>query len=151
MKGLNFGLLFGEQLKGGVTPHALALSAGFAFTLGVNPFLGTTTGLCFVFALLFRLNQPLIQALNYLVFPLQLICIPIFLHIGESVLSVPHLTLDVKQLPLQFVSDWRSFLSAYGMAGLHALLAWALLAPAGGAIIYSALRLFLERMKRRII
>ena len=61
-----------SQVSGpGITPEKIALSVALGITLGVTPVLGSTSILCFLAAVVFRLNAPAIQLVNYFVYPLQ--------------------------------------------------------------------------------
>ena len=51
-------VLIREQITQGANPHGLALSCAVAITLGTVPLLGTTTLLCFIAGLIFKVNQP---------------------------------------------------------------------------------------------
>jgi uncharacterized protein (DUF2062 family) len=139
--------IFYQQISQGVSPKELALSCSLALVFGIFPLLGTTTVLCLLAGLYFRLNQPVLQTLNYLFSPLQLIGIPLFLYLGESALGLPHLVLNPLEIPGQFASDWRLFLSQYGMAGVHAILAWAIIAPILGMVTYYFSKKIFDQMK----
>ncbi len=82
-----------ELLRQGVTPEKIALSIVFGVTLGVFPVLGSTTALCAVAALAFRLNLPAIQIVNYFVYPLQIALLIPFFRVGEKLFGVEHLPL----------------------------------------------------------
>lgn len=138
------------QITQGATPHGLALTSAFAVSLGLFPLIGSTTILCFVFALIFRLNQPLIQSLNYLMFPIQILFMPVFLYIGETILQVPHITINPADVVRQFSEDPRLSFTLYGMAGLHAILAWVLIAPIIGTVLYFPIRFLLQNFSRRL-
>jgi uncharacterized protein (DUF2062 family) len=87
-----------ELLRQGVTPEKIALSIVCGITLGVFPVLGSTTLLCAVAALAFRLNLPAIQLVNYFVYPLQIaLLIPLF-RLGEKLFGARHLPLSVQQI-----------------------------------------------------
>ena len=135
-----------QQIKRGATAHGLAMSCGFAFSLGIVPLLGTSTFLCLIFGHLFKLNHPLMQAVNYLIYPLQIIFIPIFLYVGETILQEPHLSINPSELVQQFSADYRQFFSVFGMAGLHAALSWLLISPILGLICYAILRPVFKRL-----
>ena len=67
------------QLKQGITPQQIALTLALGAVLGIFPILGATTALCALAGVWLRLNQPLIQLVNYLVYPLQLaLLIPLY-------------------------------------------------------------------------
>ena len=138
-----------SQLTQGVSPHSLALSCALAFVLGTFPIVGATTIIIFFVALYLSLNQPIMQALNYALTPVHLILLPVFLRIGEWILNEPPITINPLTMVSQFTSDWRLFLSQYGMAGLHAVLAWALIAPVVGVVIFYSLRPVFEKIQRK--
>ena len=55
-------------MRQGLTTEKVALSLAFGIVLGVFPILGSTTILCAVAALIFRLTT--IQLVNYLLYPI---------------------------------------------------------------------------------
>lgn len=136
-----------SQLTQGVTPHGLALTCAFALTLGIFPILGSTTILCFLAALLFRLNQPVIQILNYIVYPLQIVLLPFFLKAGQVLFKAPPLTIDPEVLMKEFAADWQAFLSRYTIAGLQGIAVWCLVAPFLGVLVYFVMKPLMKKMK----
>ena len=54
-----------QQLTQGLSPEKIALTVAVGLTIAVNPIIGTTTILCFFAAWALRLNQPIIQAINW--------------------------------------------------------------------------------------
>ncbi len=142
-------LLTEQQLKQGVTPHGLALTCGFALCFSVIPVLGTSTLLCFIFATIFRLNQPLIQLLNYIFYPLQFILLPLFFLFGEAISNSPHISINPEKMLLLAKEDWHTFLLQYGLAGWHAFLAWLLVLPIMLAVIYFSTRPIFAKIKGR--
>ena len=141
--------LISEQLRQGVTPKGLAMTCAFALSLSVFPLIGTTTLLCLFFGNLFKLNQPLLHALNYIFYPLQFLCIPLFLFAGEAILGLPHLIIHPTEMVQQFTANWRQFLRLYTMAGLQAAFAWCLLAPFAGLITFLVIKPVFEKAKRK--
>lgn len=138
------------QLRQGIAPDEIALTLAFAATLGVFPILGTTTLLCAAVAAVLRLNQPLMQLANYLVYPAQLALLLPFCRAGEWLLGQPglpvfsagELAARLRAGPLQFLID-------YGLFALGGVAAWTLVAPVCAAAIYFALRPPLRRLARR--
>lgn len=72
-----------QVLTYGLSPFQLAITLSFGITLGLFPFIGLTTILCFVFAFVFRLNLIVIQLVNWIVAPLQLALLVPFYQIGN--------------------------------------------------------------------
>jgi uncharacterized protein (DUF2062 family) len=138
-----------DQLTQGVTPHGLALTVAFAVTLGIFPVLGSTTVLCFLAALFFRLNQPVIQILNYVVYPLQILVLPFFLKAGQRLFQAPELTVDLELWLKEFAADASGFLVRYSWVGLRGIVVWLLVAPPLGLLVYFSMKPLLVRMDLR--
>ncbi|MBA4137425.1 MAG: DUF2062 domain-containing protein [Opitutus sp.] len=134
------------QLTQGVTPEKLALTLGLGLACGVFPFLGFTTALCFVAALALRLNQPIIQILNQLLWPVQLAGIPLFVALGQMLYGAAPVPVDPPEIARIFTEAPREFWTRFGLMGLHALTAWLLVAPVLVATCYFAFRPLLRKL-----
>lgn len=66
----------------GLTPQKLALTLCIGFALGIMPLLWGTTLICIMLAHFFRLNHAALQAVNYLLYPLQLTLLVPFFKLG---------------------------------------------------------------------
>jgi uncharacterized protein (DUF2062 family) len=128
-----------SQLTQGVTPHKIALSVALGFSLGVFPVLGTTTTLCAIAAVRLRLNQPIIQLVNWLVYPLQLAWILIFIRVGEWIMHAPYMTFSLPELIQKFHDSPVNFFQEFGLAALQGVVAWLFIAPFLSTITYSLL------------
>jgi uncharacterized protein (DUF2062 family) len=117
------------QLKQGITDKKIALTIALGLTLGIFPILGATTLLCFLAALTLKLNQPILQVVNYLVSALQLVLIIAFVRIGEWVVRAPRVNFSVPELMRKFHASPRKFMQEFGMTGLHGIEGWLLVAP----------------------
>lgn len=143
--------LLRSQLTQGATPRKLALTLGLGAALGVFPVLGTTTALCLGAGLWLRLNQPLLQLVNYLVYPLQLALLIPFYRAGERVFSAaPVPLLSVTDLVQRFQDGPWQFVLDYARVGLYGVVAWSLVAPLLVGLCYLALRPLLEALARRL-
>ena len=139
------------QLKQGITPEKIALTLALGGLLGVFPILGASTALCAIAAIWLRLNQPIIQLVNYLVYPLQLLLLLPFYRAGETLFGQPHVPIfSVVELidrfragPLQFVVD-------YGMVALYGIVVWCLIAPVMALALYHMLRPVLNRLSGQV-
>jgi len=117
-------------LKQGFTPAALARAIALGTVCGVFPFFGATTLLTLGTGLAFRLNQPVMQTVNQLLGPVQLVLIPVFVQGGAWMLgadtdqfSVTAMLSAARGLPV-----WE-FLQQFGQAGIYAFVAWLAAAP----------------------
>ena len=135
-----------DLLRQGITPEKIALSLAFGIGLGVFPVLGSTTILCALAAVLFRLNLPSIQLVNYFVYPLQLGLLIPFFRFGELLFRSPHVSLS---LAIIFESIKRSAwqtTKTYWTVGWHAMVAWCLVGPAAIWILYLVLAPIMRRL-----
>lgn len=126
------------QLKQGLSPRQLSLTVAIGVALGLFPIMGTTTLLCFVAALVLRLNQPIIQAANWLVAWAQPPLILLFVRIGESLVGAEAMPLNPMELATEFNASPSAFLERFGQTGLHGILGWSVIAApaaAGGAVL----------------
>lgn len=137
------------QLRQGITPDKIALTVALGSLLAIFPILGSTTLLCAIFAAWLRLNQPVIQLVNYLMYPLQLVLLIPFYRAGEW-FGAPHLALSIPQLVERFTQGPLQFMLDFGTIALGGIAAWFVLAPPAIALIYFGLRLPLRATARRI-
>ena len=138
-----------DLLRQGVTPEKIALSIVFGVTLGVFPAPGSTTALCAVAALVFRLNLPAIQIVNYFVYPLQIALLIPFFRLGEKLFGAPHLPLSVPQIYAMIHASASGAIRALWTTTWHAIVVWGFLAPIAGIVLYLALVPLLRRLARR--
>jgi uncharacterized protein (DUF2062 family) len=138
-----------ELLRQGVTPEKIALSIVFGVTLGVFPVLGSTTALCAIAALAFRLNLPAIQLVNYFVYPLQIALLIPFFRLGEKLFGAQHLPLSVTQIYAMIHASMTGAIRALWATTWHAIVVWALLAPVTAGFLYVVLAASLRRVARR--
>jgi uncharacterized protein (DUF2062 family) len=132
------------QLRQGITPEKLALTLALGGVIGILPVLGATTLLCGIAGVALRLNQPLIQVVNYLVYPLQIALLLPFMHAGAW-LGAPELTLSMTELMARLEAAPGQFILDFGLIGLGAVGIWLLVAPPLAALTYFTLRPMLRR------
>lgn len=134
------------QLMQGVTAPKIALSIALGISLGVFPVIGTTTALCAIAGIRLKLNQPIIQLVNWLVYPLQLALILAFVRIGEWITHAPQVNFSVPELIQTFHDSPLKFLQEFGICQLQGVVAWLFIAPVFTAIVFFALLPSLKRM-----
>ncbi len=117
------------ELRQGVTPEALATAVATGAALGLLPFLGATTAACALAGRLARLNHLALQLTNYLLAPAQVLLIVPFVRLGEWVVGAEPVAIDLPTIVRVFTETPGLFFARFGLAGLHAALGWALVAP----------------------
>src|SRR5690606_29488547 len=72
-------------LTHGVTPDKVAATLAVGTACSLFPFLGFTTMLNLGVGLWLRMNQPILQALNYALTPVHLVMIVVYVRVGERI------------------------------------------------------------------
>lgn len=126
------------QLTQGITPEKIALTVAVGSALALFPILGTTTLLCFLVALALRLNQPIIQLINQALWPIHIPAIFAFVRFGEKIFGVHHEHLSIRAMHTQLWDEPSRFFHTFGAAVLHAVVAWAIIAPFYLVVVYYA-------------
>jgi uncharacterized protein (DUF2062 family) len=125
-----------ELLRQGATPEKLALSIALGAVFGLLPAIGCNTTLCALIALIWRLNLPAIQLVNYFLYPLQIALLIPFFRLGEKLFRAPHLPLSVSQIYAFAHANLWGAIQLLWTTTWHAMVAWALLAPFAAALLY---------------
>ena len=135
-----------DLLTQGITPEKIALSIAFGLVLGVFPALGWTTLLCLLVAVWLKLNVPAMQLVNYLAYPLQLVLLVPLLRAGEFLFRAPKLTISLPQILAMIRADVWHAITALWVATMHAIVAWAVVAPLAIYLLYKILAPILTRL-----
>ena len=123
------------QLRQGLSPERMAWSLALGLGAGVSPLVGSSTGLCILLALAFRLNQVVMQVANYLAYPLQLALLIPFIRLGERLFGAPRLPLSIEVLSNALRADAWATLHTFWTSLWHAGVAWLLIAPLGSTLL----------------
>lgn len=139
-----------DQIRQGLSPHEIALTLAVGICLSVPPMLGTTTILCALAAVLLRLNQPLIQAVNVLAYPLQLALLVPFLRAGEWLFRAPHTPLSPARILAMGTADPIGTIRSLWTVGWHGAVVWAFASVPAALIVYLVAKPALERLAARV-
>jgi hypothetical protein len=138
------------QLTQGLTPHKIALTIAIGSSIAMFPIFGTTTLICLLIGIVMRLNQPIMQAVNYACTPIHVIFIPACFHWGERLFSVRHSVPEWRHLKAFLPQSWDEIVEQPGVVfhnlmrvvhdysgvALHAIVLWAILVPFWATTIY---------------
>ncbi len=124
------------QLTQGITPEKIALTIAVGSACALFPILGTTTLLCFLAALLLRLNQPITQLINQAFWPVHVPAIFGCIRLGEWIFHVPHASFNIRHMRELLWDHPAQFLHDYGATAVQAVVAWAVLAPIYITLVY---------------
>lgn len=134
-------------LRQGITPEKIALSIAFGLALGVFPVIGATTLLCALAAIVFRLNLPAIQLVNYFASPLQIALLLPFIRLGEFLFRVARpIPFSITQILEMIRADVGHAIATLWTSTMHAIAAWGLVGPVVVFLFYRLLTPLLRRL-----
>ncbi len=151
------------QLTQGITPEKIALTLAVGSACALFPILGTTILLCFVVGVVLRLNQPLIQLVNALFTVPHILIVYGLIRLGDLMFGVPQPRFTVSEFVIRrphsipnlwsiLLTLWREhglYFHRFGEIALHALVAWAVVAPVWIFLVYRLTRPALTRAAAR--
>ena len=123
-------------LTQGITAEKIALSLSFGIVLGVFPVLGSTSLLCAAAAVIFGLNLPAIQLVNWLIYPLQLVLFLPLVRLGEMFFRAAPLRLSLSQILAMIRADLPHAVATLWLAEVHAMTAWLLIGLPASFLLY---------------
>ena len=136
-------------LRLGLTPDAMAWGVAVGMVVGVFPIFGLTTLVAAAVAIVFRLNMPLVQTVNYLMTPFHLLMILPWIRIGCWIFGWPGGHLTPAEILRHFTNDgWNAVFILWDIT-LRAVGAWCLMVPLALPLIYALLRPFFKKWAAR--
>lgn len=131
----------------GITPDRVALTLGVGSVCSLFPFLGFTSLLNLGVGLKLRLNQPLLQTLNQVLGPAQLVMIVVYVRLGEWLWRAQDERFTITEMLKVFrEASLGEFLQQFGWAGIHAFTAWTVTSPLLLATVFYLARPALRRL-----
>jgi|GEM_PF-747407 len=131
------------------SPEKVVWSLLFGFYLGLFPVLGSTTVLCLLFTLIFRLNLLTVQAVQFSLFPFQLVLINPFMKAGRVLFfSSKEVVPDVSASQFTGAEGWHQIGYLFeSVAG--GVLVWFLFSVCTGFFLYRFLLRFVSNYLSR--
>ncbi|MGA2115877.1 MAG: DUF2062 domain-containing protein [Bryobacteraceae bacterium] len=139
-----------DLLRQGITPEKIALSIALGITLGVTPVLGSTTILCFLAAVFFRLNLSAIQLVSWVVYPPQLALLIPFIRMGEWIFAPRPAGISLTQILNLIHTDVWSAIATLWTAIMHGLVAWLALGLLASPVIYLVLAAAMRKLSAAV-
>jgi hypothetical protein len=133
------------QLTQGATPEKLSQSLSAGLLIGCFPLLGFTTALAGIVGVVFKLNHIVVQTSNYMMYPVQIVLIPVYIKTASLFMDVSNVPIRPDLILEAFRLDWLGFLKTYSMIGLYAVLVWCVLSS---VLFFILQRLFVPPIRR---
>ncbi len=134
-------------LRQGISPEKVGLGLACGVVIGIFPVIGATTIICTIVAIIFRLNLPAMQLVNYLVYPLQFALLIPFFHFGDWLFGADPLPYSAQELVALFKADFWVAVHQLWDTTLRAVAAWSLVCFPAVAALYYTLTPLLKRIK----
>jgi hypothetical protein len=133
-------------LSQGLSTKELALTLALGVTLGTIPVIGITTIACSLVAVALKLNIPVIQFVNYVAYPLQLVLMVPYFYLGNLIFGARK-TLDTAMTANIFsAGDYKEAIMILIDATFYAVGAWLVISPILFAFLYIGLKPVLLRI-----
>jgi uncharacterized protein (DUF2062 family) len=144
-----FGTMVMGFLKQGTSPKKLALTISIGIIMGIIPLVGVNAAICAVIALIFGLNLPLIQIVNLMFFPIQIVLIVPFFKLSTLFFKTSVVPVSWSGFVTSFKTDWLVALKQVAIADAMAITAWLVLAVPLFVFLYVVIHRILLAVKAR--
>lgn len=118
------------MIKQGVTRRRISVGIALAMTISVFPIFFLPAMICLVTALLLRLNQPIMQTINYIAGPIQVLLFLPFMRLGEKVFGLDRYPLTLEQLRNILELSFGQIILQLCLPIGRAMAGWLIVAPA---------------------
>lgn len=136
-------------LKQGISAKKLALCVSIGVVFGIFPIVGITTLLCFIAALLLRLNIAAIQLINYFIYPVQLLLVVPLVRLGASIFGANPVPYSLDEMLLMIETDWVAALEVLWVAAFYGIVGWVMLALPLGVILFYLFYALFKKIETR--
>jgi uncharacterized protein (DUF2062 family) len=131
----------------GVSPSKLSLAIVIGLAFGLSPLYGLTTILCLLVALVFRLNILLMQAINYLLWPLQVLLIIPYIKMAEKIFHGSWLPENIDTFFKVIRNNPRESILDFILGIMAASLVWIILIIPLSVLLYFLFRFLFLKIK----
>ena len=122
--------------KQGLSPKELTQSILVSALISIIPIVGVTTVLLTILSLKRKLNLPIMIAISYLAWPLQILMIIPFINIGEFIFSIPQSHHSAQEIIASFQNSFFGTLSQLSFELLCGFGGWLLTAVPFFTLVY---------------
>jgi uncharacterized protein (DUF2062 family) len=135
-------------IKRGTSANDLAIALTLGFLIGIMPFIGATTILSTIIALRWRLNLPIILAVTYIIFPVQIVLLLPFYKLAAFVFKVQYMLPSTDSFLTKIHQDWIKTVSGIGIVNLLAVLVWFVCSLITGWFFYKAFYWLVKKYRK---
>jgi uncharacterized protein (DUF2062 family) len=126
----------------------LALSISIGIIGGAFPVLGLASYICLLLTLSLKQNIIIVQVVNWLVYPIQILLLIPFMKLGNAIFGGGDITLTFHQVVIAFQSGILNGIKLIGIISLYGIIAWVVIAIPTLFILYSLFLLLFRNIKK---
>lgn len=141
--------ILADQLKKGTTPEKITQSVLGGALIGIFPLIGTTTALSALAASVFKLSHVVIQSVNYLMYAVQILMIPVYVKVVSMIFDVGDVPIRPDLIVEKFSAGPMQFIKDYGMVGVYAVILWMIASAILYTIFYPIILKIVLKIKRK--
>jgi uncharacterized protein (DUF2062 family) len=134
--------------KQGFSSETLAFSIAIGVVGGAFPAIGFASYICLLMTLLLRQNIIIVQVVNWLVYPIQILLLIPFMKLGHSIFAGGDVVITLHQVTVAFQVGIMNGFREIGIISLYGIIAWAACAIPSMFILYTVFLIFFKTMKR---
>lgn len=139
-----------SQLTQGASPAALSRAVACGVVCGVFPILGTTGIVATAAGWALRLNQAVIHSLHWLLYPLHLLLIPVYIRAGERLFGAEPIPFSIPEALKLFLRSPSAFFGEFGMSCVHCIAAWAVSSPPIAILVACSVHPLIRRLASQL-
>ncbi|MEO1097672.1 MAG: DUF2062 domain-containing protein [Bacteroidota bacterium] len=132
-------------LNNGTSARGIALALALSVVLGLFPIPGSTTILCFLVAIIGNYNIAVMQLINYLIYPIQLLLIIPLMALGSTLLGLDMSLFTVSGIIDLFQEDFWQALNSLWRFQLAGVIAWSIFVLPVSVPLYYLCRVLIDR------
>ena len=120
----------------GLSNEKISLSITIGIVTGMFPVIGGTTVIGLVMLAVLRQNLAIVQAINWIIAPVQLILIIPFMRLGAEILQQHPVQITLKQIVAAFEPGYWEGIKNLSLLHLYGVIGWILLALPVSFLLY---------------
>ncbi len=136
-------------LRQGTSPGKLALTIVLGFIISIFPVIGTTTVLCTIVAIVLKLNLGIIQSVNWLAYPLQILLLVPFIEFGIFISDMKISIISVQQIKAVFNTGFIYALQTTWRILIGGIIGWAAAGIPVGVALYFLLHSVFQKIAQQ--
>jgi hypothetical protein len=134
-----------KVLLQGTSLTSLSWSLTLSTLMGLFPLIGTANFIITLLALRFRLNLPLMLAISYALYPVQILLLVPYLRLGEGILGADFTPISWAELKVSFAVGVLPTLEKFGTALMLSTFGWFLTSLLALGVLYYVFRFVLRK------